>query len=471
MLKRSIPWTFQPPPGVGPNPYWIKKGLVALFDVRQARELISGDFATNKASLLPAVPTSKGLAADFSGTINQQYTHRAAYAVTGAITIAAYIEVDTLTNYTPIISKGSSPTSNVPYELRIGQSATSGDVDLIRAKAFDVREQYAPSSVVSAGFKGLLVVSSPNGLVETTPTLTANGVKTSLSSTLQSGTTGPCVDAGAAVWIARRSDGATQFDGRMYYIPLFNVALSDEDKKYLLDNPWSIYAPQQRNNYVNVSGGTTHICTSSLIGSGAIVAGTSIHAVKHDCNGVLTGVGASTNGVSKRYPKHASSGVIVGTGALTSGVVNRVGAATTHACTGYLTGVGASISGSSKKYFRHVCNSTLIGQGASTVGVARQVKKHVATGTMVGQGGVINGLAARPFTLVLPLTPLQANGDLVNSEWLTRQLLALGGNMQVNVGAMSDFDSVNRESIDVNKSPADTNGASVDKEDLFRKLK
>lgn len=78
-------WTSQRPVGVGANQKWINRGLVALFDVRQAPELISGDFATNKTNLV--VSTSGGIAGDFSGVANQQYAHRPAYAITGDISV------------------------------------------------------------------------------------------------------------------------------------------------------------------------------------------------------------------------------------------------------------------------------------------------------------------------------------------------------------------------------------------------
>src|ERR1700744_5800617 len=103
------------------RPNWsntINQRLVALFDTRRWIEVVSGVRASAKTSTL--LVGRGGLGADFSGTLNQQFSHRAAFAQTGALTIVAFCDVDTLSSYGAIISKAASSTANVPYELRLG---------------------------------------------------------------------------------------------------------------------------------------------------------------------------------------------------------------------------------------------------------------------------------------------------------------------------------------------------------------
>ncbi len=260
----ETPRTTQPEVGVGVNPKWVERGLVALFDCRQGMELISGDRATSNTATY--VTGANGVAADFSGTANQQYAHRASYVVTGAITIAPLIDVSALTNYGAIISKMGSTTANVPFELRVGNAATDGKIYFGRATGSGITQYSSSTNLLSAPFSGMIIVSSSSGLVQNQPYTHVNGVKSTPNIT--GGTTGNCTDNGSSVvWIARRFDGVTQLDGRLYYVPLFNVELSDAHKKELYENPWDIYAPQQRNIYVGVSSSGTTIAP----GAGTVV--------------------------------------------------------------------------------------------------------------------------------------------------------------------------------------------------------
>jgi hypothetical protein len=220
--------------------------MVALFDVRQARELISGDFATNRTNLL--VPSSSGMAGEFSGTANQQYAHRAAYAVTGDITIVVVCDVNALTNYNAVIAKQGTTSRNIPYELRLGAGATDSKVLLARGSATDSYSSQAASNLITAPAKNVSIIVRSVNLANTK--VSVNGITTEEGIMNIAPT-----DNGATVWIGRRYDGATQFAGNIYYIALFNRSILDAETAKLNDiiGRWSVYAPQERKIFVSAA--------------------------------------------------------------------------------------------------------------------------------------------------------------------------------------------------------------------------
>jgi len=268
MFRRRIAWKSQPQYPTGVNRKWVDRGLVALFDARQAREIISGDFATNRTSLL--TPSLGGMAADFSGTANQQYAHRPAYAVTGPITIVAYCDIDALTNYSAIISKMGTTTTNAPYELRVGAASANSFINFARANTL-VRDRRGTSNRLTAPFSGLIAVTAPSGLIESAATLYVNNVPTVLSSNASG--TGLGTDNGSAVWIGRRYDGATQLDGRIYYVALFNRALTDGELQEIYESKYDLYQPLSDQVYLapNAGGGTdVSVDVTGLTGTTAL---------------------------------------------------------------------------------------------------------------------------------------------------------------------------------------------------------
>jgi hypothetical protein len=123
MIELADKWTRQPQRPIGVSAEWRQRGLVALFDTRAGIELIHNNRASNLSTTRS--PSAGGMAADFSGTANQQYAHRDAYSTTGAMTLVFVMDVDTLSNYGALIAKQGTTTSDAPYEVRLG--AGSGD--------------------------------------------------------------------------------------------------------------------------------------------------------------------------------------------------------------------------------------------------------------------------------------------------------------------------------------------------------
>jgi hypothetical protein len=238
MLVLRKPRTEQPQNWAGidwSNP--ITLGLQALFDARNAVEVISGDLATNRSSL--AQPGPQGFAGDFSSTANQQYAHRAAYTVLDDLTIVAVCDVRSLTNYGALIAKQNLTTAYAPYELRLGAvGPTDSQLLLLRANGGTFAGVGTGANRLSVPFSGVLSVSVLANI--STPQFYVSGVPFTGTGTVTTAT-----DLGAAVWIGRRYDGATQLDGRIYYVALFNRVLSAAEHASLAQNPWQLFEPQQ----------------------------------------------------------------------------------------------------------------------------------------------------------------------------------------------------------------------------------
>lgn len=241
MIVRKIPLSVIP---CGPvrlnmdNP--MLKGIGGLFDAVNGIELVYGNKASNLTT--SKTPGRAGVGADYSSTANQQYAHRPGYAITGEITIFALIELRARTNYGAIVAKQGTTTTNAPCELRLGASgATTGEIQLLRANASTYNTAKAGSTgqnLVSLGALTTLVVRSDSPSAGAQVDFFVNGVKYSSTMNLASVT-----DNGSAVWIGRRYDGVTQFDGRIYHVGLMQRMWMDSEVLAYIGNPLLVYAP------------------------------------------------------------------------------------------------------------------------------------------------------------------------------------------------------------------------------------
>ena len=255
-------WT-RPPSGLV-QPDWsndIANGLQALFDQQNNSELLSGaiptsDIATRKNGI-------QGVAETYSGTANQQYASTSALAITGALTVAAYFDLNSLTNYSAIISKEGDPTTYMPYEIRLGRNPTDGQVDVIRAASGSFNEKYGTNSFSAPSTGNLLVVTWPNRLIQSNPSIYVNGVSQAINGG-GGGGSGSTADNGASVWIGRRSNGATQLDGKLYWVGLWNRALDVSEVSGLWTNPWQLFAKRTRRLYFGITSGTNFSGTPGL---------------------------------------------------------------------------------------------------------------------------------------------------------------------------------------------------------------
>ena len=255
--KKPNNWGNQPPsPAVvnWSNP--INKNVAAIFDTRAGVEICLGTKASNLSSVLTT--SSGGLCSDFSSTANQQYPHRPQYAVTGPITVFILAEIRAFNNSTPLIIKGAG-TTYTPYEVRSGWMSVGGaQLGILRGTTVGYGTGVVSTNIISnkgIGSVRALAVRRYHGNARGSTDLFVDGVYTLGAYEDWSGADAPVVDNGADVWIGRRSDGATQLDGRIYYIAVFARALQNSEIISLSNNPWQLFSP--RSVQIPVSSGTS----------------------------------------------------------------------------------------------------------------------------------------------------------------------------------------------------------------------
>lgn len=222
----------------------IERGVVALFDMKSGIELISNQkFSSNTAS---NAVTGSGESLDYSGTARTVFGSKNQYYIGAALTIFAFVEIDALTDSTPIISKWSGGLLGgvpvvTPYILEIG----TGTFTLRHGTATNRSYAQAPSTVISAGFKGVFAITRKNGNAY----FSGNEAKVYVGNTEtvcstnwdNQSYTGPATDDDADIWIGRGIDGLTQLDGRIAYIGLANTVLPRNVIQGIIDDPFSVY--------------------------------------------------------------------------------------------------------------------------------------------------------------------------------------------------------------------------------------
>lgn len=232
-------------------------GVVALFDIRSGVELMSG--AVRAYSTAPLRLEAGGALGDFSVSTFQSWDSRPEYAIVGDLSIISYLTVDSLTGYGAIVSKQYSPTSYAPYEFRIGFGSGDSWLCILRANSGGYTQRYGSTNAVDVGVPSVVAVSARNYTTADPAkayTTKGRGAPQSLSTPAASIGTAPEDHASRpAVRIGRRVDGATQFDGAIYYVTLCNRLLSDEAGLDAVRYPWMLYAHGRHPLWFDVGAG------------------------------------------------------------------------------------------------------------------------------------------------------------------------------------------------------------------------
>jgi hypothetical protein len=382
---------------------WRSKGLVALFDCKAGVELVSGARASVDA--VPRAASTSGTGADFSSQA-QRYAHRLSYAVTGPITIVVLCDVDALTNFGGIIAKQASSTARTPYEIRLGGGAT--DSNLVFGRASNGQHYFLSTGAnqVTAGQRAVRLVFTDTAGTQTAGTrnVWVNGIKVAQSTLVAGAADGSAIsdDGVSDVWIGQRFDGATQLDGRIFYIGLVAGVLADADIVALNANPWALYEDQWAEVPRGLSG--AHATSGGLTAGSATIAGTATHLTLHATSGGLT-AGAATIAGTATHPHIASGG-------LTAGSATIAGTAThPHTTSGGLTADAATIAGTAAHSVpagSHDAAGGPAGSAATIAGTAAHLTLHATSGALVADAATISGAAAH-------LTLHDASGGLVAS--------------------------------------------------------
>lgn len=368
MIELADKWTRQPQRPTGVSAEWETRGLVALFDTRLGVELIHNNRASNLSTTLS--PAAGGMAADFSGTANQQYAHRPAYATTGAMTLVILFDVDALSSYGALIAKQASPTTYCPYELRLGNGSTDSTISWLRGASGTYTFGTASgSNLIAAGDKAVHLIwriseasSSGSAFV--------NGTKYDFSA---AGVTP--LDNGSSVWIGRRSDGATQLDGRIYYVALFNRAISDAEAQALTANPWQLYAKRPKRIFLSTGGGSGVTGTAAITLAGDTSSATGTTTVKGSAAPTLGNDTSSASG---------TVGSVSGTAAITLANDTSSAQGTTS-----IGGTGAVTLGNDFSTASGAVGSAITGSAAITLG--GDTSSATGTTKILGSAAIILG--------------------------------------------------------------------------------
>lgn len=250
IVLRGRPWTRQPDRRVGPaSNSGLTRGLAGLFDGQTRTELASmARFSSDSST---GVLGPAGRARRYTGASSQssQWAHQSRFAVLGPITIMAYLDVVSKTNYGGIISKQATASTAVPFEFRLGTNATDGDLNFTRANGTNYSQW---KSTVGAGFVGtgnrqIVGARSTRASIDNPPSFFANGVFASSSQVNVVTDANPPTDNGSsAVTIGSRNAGTTFLDGRVYWVAVWNRALSDDEMRQIWRNPWILFESVQR---------------------------------------------------------------------------------------------------------------------------------------------------------------------------------------------------------------------------------
>ena len=226
--------------------------MVALFDQRILQDIVSGNTAlTNSGSLFV---TRTGIGQNYPGSGVTRYATRPQYMITGPISIVMMMEVQAFTGYGPLISTQLTGTTNIPFELRLDDNLGAIDgICLVRGGA-NYGQSSGTAGFMPANYSGPLVVTYPTGLTGSSSAATyILGKQQQLSNVAGPGFT--VAHADTEVWIAQRSPGGTQLNGRVLYAALFNRELTSGEALEIVANPWRLFEPKPIWVPVSAAGG------------------------------------------------------------------------------------------------------------------------------------------------------------------------------------------------------------------------
>lgn len=290
----------------------LARGLVGLFDATTGFDLINGTRSTTNSTTISLV--QKGKVGTFSNSV-QEFPHTPKYAITGALTIFAPLVVTSLANYSGIISKSSNYVS-FPFELRLGASATSSEIDFQRGNGSQASAFKGASSLISAspGVVQTLAVRCVSGDINIAPDVFVNKTKTTLARNGYPTVTGTATDNGQPLRIGNRFDSTTYLNGGIQYLGLWNRALLDSEILELSDNPWQIFKSQSRRVWVGVAGtaGLQANATGQATATGALTTAIPIA-------GAALSIASATGSMTTAIPLSGSAAsVSTASGAMTA---------------------------------------------------------------------------------------------------------------------------------------------------------
>jgi len=215
--------------------------------------------------------TTRGVSRDFATSTYTRIPPQTRYYGTNenGFTVITWAVVDSLTNYSPLTMCQTTTTTN-GWEMRIGGStATSGQFLAHRANAGGYRSfRASTSNIIAAGTDlQMLAASFADNIITTTPLMFYNG--TSVTGVPYAGTgTGAITESTGDLYVARRYDGATQLDGSVLMVALFDRGLQHNELQAIYNNPAQLFEPEFIQVYWPSAGGGGTGNSARVIGGG-----------------------------------------------------------------------------------------------------------------------------------------------------------------------------------------------------------
>ena len=248
------PWTRQPRGVAAINlAHPLAQGLVGFWTPIGGRFVDVLDYSTPSANTASASVSAKGHTTLYNNT-RTTYAHKSRYDVLGDITIAAEVDVVSLTGFGAILQKNNSDTTTLPYEFRIGKSSTTSDLVFVRGNTTFARFEGAEGDQISAGQTAFVAVTQDGSSIGTTPVFYVNGKTVASGAKIGTGTGAATTNSGS-LYLGSRFDSVTYSNYAALYVALWSRSLSRAEIASFRANPWQIFATPPRRIWAPAAGG------------------------------------------------------------------------------------------------------------------------------------------------------------------------------------------------------------------------
>lgn len=421
----------------------LARGLTACFvaDGGTLREVIGGvspsaDTASGSRAILGA------LGPEYSGAsgVNTRFAGEARFApVNGTgLTIAAWFDVDTLTNYSAIAAFQQTTTTD-GWELRLGGAGgvTGSDINFAQFNGVGVRAWRSGANRYSAGQRQAYIACSRDGQQIQTAPLIHWGTGSAVASASVGGAVGDMtVPASRELYVGHRYDNVTRLDGAVGMLLIYDRALSAAELDALYARGPAALFELAANEPIFI--GTAAGGPATITGTGALAAGAA--SVAGTAERELTATGALSSQAAAVAGTGTVSGVVTGTGVLAAQAATVAGTAERElTATGALSAQTAAVAGTAE---REITGTGAPASTAATMagtGTVTSPGVHTGTGALAAQAATMTGagILARDGTGVLAagVATINATGIIARDATgaLAAQAAAIAGTGTVSV--------------------------------------
>lgn len=157
----------------------------------------------------------------------------------GALSVLWVGNVQTASAFRSLVHKhASNGANNSPFSLLTDNSASPQKLTLSRASSGSNRNYDTTAGCLPVGVDNVVVMTTPSGIVNTTPAIYVNGLAQATTGVGPS--TFNATGSGASIRIGRRADGAVQANGDVSIVALWSRALSANEVAALTADPFQM---------------------------------------------------------------------------------------------------------------------------------------------------------------------------------------------------------------------------------------